>query len=277
MLEQNRVDDAIAFVNSFTIPLGNAVAEAIRNAAGAGVKAMAPKVQNINPEISISFNPLSTRLIQIMTQNRLEFISEFTEEQRQATRYALVQAIEQNMTARQAAARFRDSIGLTARQLQAVDNYRRLLEEGSAEALGRTLADSRFDRTVSNAVSGVKSLTKSQIDRMVERYTERYLVYRSEMIARTESVKAVSQGNDEAIRQVVLQSGLSNSSVTRTWHSIHDSRTRDHHRSLDGKQVGLDEPFIDGLGNRVMYPGDPNAPPITTIQCRCVVTHSIGA
>jgi len=44
---------------------------------------------------------------------------------------------------------------------------------------------------------------------------------------------------------------------------------------MDGQEVGLEEPFTDGDGNRLMFPGDPNAPPATTVSCRCVVTHRV--
>jgi hypothetical protein len=41
---------------------------------------------------------------------------------------------------------------------------------------------------------------------------------------------------------------------------------------MHGQKVAIDEPFTSGLGNRLMYPADPAAPPEDSILCRCAVT-----
>lgn len=276
LLDQNRVDDAINYINRFVDRLGNTVVEAFRQSVSTNVAGMAGRIAELNPRIIVSFDSTSPRVVQIMQQNKFEFIQEFTEEQRQATRYALTEALSQGYGSRQAAIRFRQSIGLTTTQLRAVDNYRALLEGNSAEALSRNLRDRRSDNATRNAINSGRALNKDQIDRMVARYEQRYLIYRSENIARTEMHAAVSQGNDEAVRQVTEQSGIDPSQIKRTWHTNLDGRERDWHETMNGQTVGLDEPFIDGLGNRLMYAGDKKAPAKTIISCRCWVTHQIG-
>ena len=55
----------------------------------------------------------------------------------------------------------------------------------------------------------------------------------------------------------------------KVWLAGADGRTRDWHIDMDGQEKGLDEPFIDGLGNKLDYPKDPSAPPETVYNCRC--------
>ena len=57
--------------------------------------------------------------------------------------------------------------------------------------------------------------------------------------------------------------------VRKQWISTSDSRTRDSHADMNGQTVDKDEPFISGDGNELDFPGDPNAPPEDTINCRC--------
>lgn len=59
----------------------------------------------------------------------------------------------------------------------------------------------------------------------------------------------------------------------KVWMATHDERTRISHAELDGEEVGIDEPFSNGL----MYPGDPNGDPGEVYNCRCtMVTHVVG-
>lgn len=66
--------------------------------------------------------------------------------------------------------------------------------------------------------------------------------------------------------------------MMKVWIATGDSRTRDFHLSMDGQEVGVDEPFIDGNGNEVMFPGDPDCfrtAPETVWNCRCSMRSDI--
>lgn len=63
--------------------------------------------------------------------------------------------------------------------------------------------------------------------------------------------------------------------LTKVWLATPDGRTRDWHLSMDGQEVPVDEPFIDGLGNELEYPGDEMAPGETVYNCRCSMRSSI--
>lgn len=65
--------------------------------------------------------------------------------------------------------------------------------------------------------------------------------------------------------------------MSKVWIATPDNRVRDWHLSLDGQEQNVDDPFIDGLGNELDYPGDPSAPANTVYNCRCSMrSHILG-
>lgn len=57
--------------------------------------------------------------------------------------------------------------------------------------------------------------------------------------------------------------------MRRQWRATPDSRTRDFHLSMDGQEADINQPFVDGHGNYLDYPGDPKAKAETVYNCRC--------
>lgn len=218
------------------------------------------------------FDQLEVTAIDVLRRSRLRLIREFTTEQRNSLRQVLISGISRGINPRQQAREFRDSIGLTTRQVQAVERYRTLLEQGSSEALNRELRDRRFDSTVRRSIRTNTPLESAQINRMVDRYRERYLRYRSEVIGRTEALRAVHQASEETYQQAFNQGILDPNLIIRTWITAEDSRVRDSHNGMQGQQRPVGEAFISDAGNSLRYPGDENAPVSETAQCRCVLT-----
>ena len=61
--------------------------------------------------------------------------------------------------------------------------------------------------------------------------------------------------------------------IKKKWLATMDKRTRDVHRDeLNGVEVDVDEPFHTSLGD-IMFPGDPNADPANTYNCRCTLVY----
>lgn len=222
--------------------------------------------------IQITFDQTNTRAVNAMRQNRLRLIREFTEEQRRATNEALTLGMTQGVNPRVQALAFRDSIGLTLKQQQSVNNYRRLLESNSSEALSRKLRDKRFDSTVERAINEGRVLDKGSIDRMVDRYRERYIKYRSEVIARTEALRSAHEGSEEMYAQAIENGSLNPEDLVRTWVTAKDERVRSSHAAMSNQTRPFGQPFTTGDGVSIMRPGDSNAPASETIQCRCIVT-----
>lgn len=275
-LETRDTDAALRIADSYVARLGNVIPQVFQNI---GISEGARLYQALGaqfPRVAITFDPAHTRAAALMRQNALSFVREFTQQQRATTQRALTQAFLDGAGPREAAQAFRDSIGLTTSQWDAVANYRRLLEEGSAEALSREYRDRRYDRTVDRAVREGEPLSRTQVNTMVDRYQDRMLAARAETIARTESLRMVNQAREEALNQVIEQTGMARDRITRVWRATNDARTRDTHAAMDGQERGIDEPFESPSGALIMYPGDPSAPPEETINCRCVVLTEIA-
>lgn len=229
-------------------------------------------------EVVVDFDRVNTRAVRAMQENNLRLVSEFSDQQRRATRQALIRGVTAGANPREQARAFRDSIGLTTRQERAVDNYRRALRDLDGAALSRRLRDRRFDGTVRRAIREGEPLSEAQIDRMVRRYRERFRKHRAEVIARTESLRSVHRGSREMFEQSIESGLLSADQLTREWNTAGDGRVRDFsggaqtsHQSMQGqKQVGMDEPFVSGAGNRALIPTEFGVG-FEDIQCRCVV------
>jgi hypothetical protein len=135
-----------------------------------------------------------------------------------------------------------------------------------------TLRDKRFDGIIMRAIRSGKPLSQVDIDRITARYSDRALMYRANMIARTESITALREGRRQGIKQAIAQGAINPDRVTREWDSSGDRRVRRDHVIMDGKRVtGMDEPYLLPDGSRMLYPGDTSleASARQTVQCRC--------
>jgi len=163
-------------------------------------------------------------------------------------------------------------IGLNAPQMRAVQNVRADLSDLSERYFTRELRDKRFDALVARAIKSGKPLSQVDIDRIAARYADRSLIYRGNVIARTESLTALRAGRRQGIEQAIAQGAINPDGVTRVWDSSGDRRVRRDHRIMDGNRVqGMAEPYRLPDGSRMMYPGDNSlgAPASQTTQCRC--------
>ena len=239
-------------------------------------QAMAGRLDKIL-DVTVGFDQVHDFAVERMRRNQLELVRHWTENQREIAHEVIREGIQEGINPIEQARRFRASTGLTPRQHQAVSNYRAALErvrDGDTTALNRALRDKRFDRTVRRAISNREPLTDAQINRMVDRYYERSIKHRAEMIARTEAMRSVNAGNQDALRQATADGTVREDEIRRTWVATSDERTRPDHVAADGQEVGMNEPFIVG-GASLEFPLDPNGPPEQTVACRCTFTSTI--
>jgi hypothetical protein len=118
-------------------------------------------------------------------------IREVVQEQVTVVRDLVSRASMGEFTGPQVGRQLRDHIGLTERQGGWVTNYReRTLQDQIAQG-----------RSFSDAIS--------RTDRMTERYAARIHAYRTEMIARTEILRASHEGRREAWRQGIEEGFIS--------------------------------------------------------------------
>lgn len=227
--------------------------------------------------VVVNFDMINERAVRAMRENQLRLVQGLVQGQRDTLRTALLDGQLRGANPIETARVIRDSLGLTPYQMRVIENYRRALETGSSNALDRALRDHRFDRTVEAALRGERSLTPERIDRMVERYRERWVKYRAEVVGRTEALRATHQGNQAMYQQAVDEGLLDPFSLERKWVPARDARVRDSHQIMRGQIRDLNQPFESGLGNLLRYPGDPNAPPEDTVQCRCALATRVRA
>ncbi len=264
LLGQGRFDEALLQAELAAVNLSNAYVTAYLLAADDVMAFISGSIG-----IEVNFDRVNTRAVQHMREASLRLIQQFTSGQRSATRAALVAGIRLGLNPREQARLFRQSIGLTTRQVAAVSNFRRALEAGSARALSFQLRDKRFDRTIQSAVTSGEPISQGKIDDMVDQYHKRSLAARAETIARTEALGAVHQGSDQGFREAVSQ-GLIDEELTQVWHTAGGPRVRHpSHTFMNGQIRVFGEPFLSGTGNRLRYPGDQRAPASDVIKCRC--------
>ena len=272
LLQAGRLEDALDGIEAAGRLLGDAYGDALVASAKD-----TPSFLSNALTVTVSFDQTNVRAVDAIQGNRLRLIREFTVDQRQALRNAMARGIAEGLNPRDQARLFRDTVGLTARQEEAVARYKSLLKSAgtdndlASDALQRKLRDKRFDGTVRRAIREGKPLTNEQIDRMVGRYRERYINYRSEVIGRTEALRSAHQGSEEMYRQAIENGDLDEKLVIRTWVTAKDERVRGSHSTLNGEQRGIGETW-----NGLRFPGDPDGPAKETIQCRCVLTTRLA-
>lgn len=222
-------------------------------------------------------------MFSIATPFTSAYISQYTgqhiREISKNTAKAIAQTIQRNEAAsinpRTTAREVKANIGLTSKQEQAVANFKGFLQTKDKTALQRKLRDKRFDSTITNAFDNDKPLTSAQIDKMTQRYREKYIKYRSEVIARTEQLTAVTVGQRQSMLQAV-DSGKVSPRLRRGWVYTHDGEARKWHRNvamLNSGGIQLTGQYLTQPPGRSEYldiPRDPvNGSGANVVGCRC--------
>lgn len=226
-----------------------------------------------------------------LRQNSATMVQAITADQIEGVRFSLEAGLQQGRnpteTARDVIGRVNSVtgrreggiIGLTAHQARAVETARQRLLSGDPDEVRKVLdlgrRDKRFDRSVAKAVKEGKPLPQEFVARWTGRYADSLLKLRGDMVARTETIRALGKARDDAIRQQIAEGKIDAQDVTKRWVATHDGRTRFTHRALDGKRAEMNGVFHSPSGAMLAYPGDPNAPASETVMCRCSLIYDI--
>ena len=266
LLEAGRIDDALRSVEAAAGLIGNTyveglVASALATTGWANTNAL------INPH---TFNQFDNPVVVAARNARLDIIRDFTSRQRDAVLAALVDGAERGLNPRQTARLFRDAIGLTPSQVEAIARYRRSLTTLDREALRRELRDKRADSRIDRAIREGEPLPPEVVDRLVNRYREGQLRFRAERIARSESLAAANAGSFEAYEQMLRDGALDRDEMFRTWTTAIDGRERPSHNRLNGTTIGPGEVF-KGDFRTLRIPHAPEAAAEERVNCRCAL------
>lgn len=246
-----------------TKPLGEIVGEA-----GTATQDATPALAARGGSLAMRFDLVNPNTVQAVRTYGFNLIRQITDDTRDGIRAIVAHAMEYGGHPYEQARQIRLLIGLTESQADAVANFRRMLEEGDADALTRALRDHRFDGTLRQALGAnpTLTLTDEQIDKMVARYAERMLNARAENIARTETINAARLGTQAAWRQAAEDGWLEHAKIRQGWMVTPDDRL-----CVYCAAVPLLNPEGVLLGQQFVTPLGPVDGPTLHPLCRCIV------
>lgn len=268
-LERGRTDLVIEYINNNSNNFNEAILSAFLGGASFEVRSIARQIldKNINVSFDITYYQTVSELARIQDQ----FIREFN-----ASNSALFARISRDMigvgySLDEAVRLIIENYGLTVKQYEAVQSYRKALTDLSSNALQRELRDVKYDKYVREAIQNKKPFTNTEIERMVAAYRRKSIESRMLTIARTTSKTAIESGRAQAALQADLVLNRFGFEMVKEWRSRRDEKVRYTHKhgNLDGQIVGEKEFFVSPSGARLAYPGDSRAPRKETINCRC--------
>lgn len=161
-----------------------------------------------------------------------------TQETQRAMADAIAEMIRRQIPPEQGARLLRQMLGLTRPYARAVVNFQSDLRE-------RGYAD-------------------SYIQSKADEYSRRLLNHRARTVARTETLRALQEGQRQGYQQAVEQGVLVKDRTRRQWVTANDERVCPICGPMDGQLTTLDEPWQTAVG-----PLD--KPTDSHPQCRCAV------
>lgn len=283
-LERGDVESAIRAVGLDPVNF-RPVDETLTRAYEAGGNATAAGVPKLGRpgelRVFFQFNVRNPRAEEWITRFSSNLVTEIVDDQRDMIRKFLQQGLAAgknprstvlDLVGRVGASGQREGgmIGLTSSQADWVRSYEEALRSDSpGAALTKNLRDRRFDGAVQRAIDTSEHIPDETVDKMVASYKNRALRFRAEGIARTETMAAMHESQQQAMEQLVSTGEVTRDQVTFVWRTAEDDRVRESHEVMDGQEVAMGEMFTTGDGNQLEYPGDPNGPAGEIINCRC--------
>lgn len=271
-------------------PLETAIAQTYEG----GGTAMAEDLRLRDPEgnrVVFRFGVRNPEAEQWLRDHSAMLVTRIVEDQRQGIRVALAEGLARGDNPRVIAldiigrqsrvTRRREGgvIGLTAAQAEFAARARAELQSGEPDQfrhyLTRERRDKRFDTAVRRAIEASRPVDRETVSRAVGRYSDRLLQLRGELLARTETMAALGQSRDDAMRQAIQSGKVDVRYVTKHWRSAGDDRVRHTHRVLNRQSARFDEAFQSPSGAALRFPGDPAAPINETSGCRCTLEYRV--
>lgn len=139
-------------------------------------------------------------------------------------------------------------------------------------------------RRARSSMARVSNTTKTRINRVIVRGIEngddrtkiaedirrrtggKVGAARAKVIATTEVHSAANAGELESVKSFDVP-------LRKEWMSMNDELVREDHQEVDGDEVELDDSFEVG-DDKLQFPGDPDAPPSQTVNCRCIMVYN---
>jgi len=216
---------------------------------------------------SASFDVLNPRVLDAARRLDTRVIEGLKTEIRETIRQRAMAGLELGENPRATARAMREVLGLAPNQEEAIRNFERMLRAGDREALSRALRDKRFDATLAKALGkGGTGLTDAQVRTMTDAYRRRMIAFNAETHARSAALDINRLAQRLSWEDAIEAGVVDRTRLMRKWITVGDSRVRDEHREMEGKEAAFDEPYSNGE----MIPGD------STFNCRCVERYFLS-
>lgn len=208
------------------------------------------------------FDTTNPRALNWAENRSASLVTEIRPETMTAIRVQIAEAFRDGLAPREAAREVRKILGLRKDQLQAVRNLAAEMRAADAGTVIKRFPPREGLRTQHGFRAKVPAggATEEWISRQTDRYTTMQRNLRARTVARTETLYASNQGQNELWKQAV-DAGQLEASQKRRWLTTPDSRARDDHVEMHGQERGLDEPFESPSGSKIEPGEEPN--------CRC--------
>lgn len=241
------VETAIGLAGA-TAGLTRETAEVVQRAFLAAVKMeedISLRPVGIEPRLDL----VNRRAVEWAQRVSADRVTEIERDTRDAIRRLVVESVSgTGKTVRDVAVELRDVIGLHSRQQRAVSTFR--------DKVTNQLAD-RHPRWTPDRLA-------EEVTRKTGRYSDGLLRYRAEVIARTEIVRAESEGQLTLWKEATAQGLLDPDRTVRVWLVTPDDRLDEELcMPMDGEETALEEPWTLPDGRQAMVPQDSHP------QCRC--------
>lgn len=184
--------------------------------------------------LTISFQHVSADVLDAIQRRTGDRITNVADETRAAVKQMVERSYASGEHARTLVPKLKQTIGLTTRQESAVARYRASIDDGTRPP--------------------------DRVDRMVARYQKTLVGQRADLIARTETLQAMNDGQRASWLTLVERGLLDDNGFEREWIAIvpTDGRTCLICESLDGARAPINGEYPGG------YLGPPAHP-----DCRC--------
>lgn len=203
------------------------LAAAVRPRIRTGVVASA---QTIGGPLGLRFDLTNPAAVRVIDDQIATLVRDITAESQRAIRTTLARGFQDGRTVPQMARDIRNHVGLTTRDANAVANFRR-------------------------AQTG----NQMQIAERTERLADRLLSRRATNIARTETIRATTLGQQVAWHEA-RQTGLLSYQAMQTWIITDDNSTCPICLDMDGETISLGGTFSSGVSGPPAHP-----------SCRCAL------
>lgn len=216
-------------------------------------------------DLDFSFDardPLATQFVRTQAG---DLIKNITDDQLLGVRGVLGRAFVEGIPPRRAARHIHGIVGIRQDWAQAPLNMAQEIREGQAAAATSRRLDAATKQRIRQRIRA-DTVTEDFINDVTETYRHSLRRRRARDIARTETIRASSAGQQAGFEQAQRRGALPDT-ARRFWVVTPDDRLRETHAAIPGMNpngVKISEPFDTPMGAR-MYPP-------AGVNCRCSVS-----